>query len=291
MKSMTGYGRATAAIGDRTLTVQVSSVNRKTLDLALNLPDAWQELETAVAEQVRRVAHRGRVAVTVELTGQRNNGATDLWDEAAIAATLDRLANLATARGLKFDATPELLWSVANSLRHSSEWPEAGEVGPVVLDTVTEALRAFGAMRAQEGEALLVDFLGRLATLRHHLDAIAKRAPQVAPAYREQLLQRLRQADLEVDLSDERVLKEIALFADRSDITEELTRLRSHFDQFAALLKTDGEIGRKSEFILQEIGREVNTIGSKANDLAISKAVIELKNELERVREQIANVE
>ncbi|MCR6657394.1 MAG: YicC family protein [Opitutus sp.] len=290
MKSMTGYGRATAAIGDRTLTVQVSSVNRKTLDLALSLPDAWQELETAVAEQVRRVAQRGRVAVAVELTG-RSGGAGDSWDEAAITATLDRLAGLATARGAKFDVTPELLWSVANSLRHSTELPEANEVAPVVLETVGEALRAFGAMRAQEGEALLVDFLARLTTLRQHLDTIAKRAPQVAPAYREQLMQRLRQAGLEVDLNDERVLKEIALFADRSDITEELTRLRSHFDQFSTLLKSDGEIGRKSEFLLQEIGREVNTIGSKANDLAISKSVIELKNELERVREQIANVE
>ena len=105
------------------------------------------------------------------------------------------------------------------------------------------------------------------------------------------VVQRLREAGLELDVNDERVLKEVALFADRCDITEELTRLRSHFEQFAALLKSNGEIGRKSEFILQEIGREIHTIGSKANDLTISRAVIELKNELERIREQIANVE
>ena len=104
-------------------------------------------------------------------------------------------------------------------------------------------------------------------------------------------MQRLRQSGLELDVNDERVLREIALFADRTDVTEELTRLRSHLDQFTTLLKSDAEIGRKSEFILQEVGREVNTIGSKANDLTISKAVIELKNELERIREQIANVE
>ena len=146
-------------------------------------------------------------------------------------------------------------------------------------------------MRAREGEALLVDFLARLEILRRQVDAIATRAPAVPAAYREQFLQRLRQAELELDLNDERVLKEIALFADRCDVTEELTRLRSHFEQFAALLRSEAEIGRKSEFILQEIGREVNTIGSKANDLTISRAVIELKNELERVREQIANVE
>jgi uncharacterized protein (TIGR00255 family) len=130
-----------------------------------------------------------------------------------------------------------------------------------------------------------------LNLLRAQIDVIAARAPLVAPTYREALLQRLRQAELDLDPDDERVLKEIALFVDRSDVTEELTRLRSHLDQFAALLVSDEPIGRKAEFILQEIGREVNTIGSKANDLAISRAVIELKNELERVREQIANVE
>jgi uncharacterized protein (TIGR00255 family) len=118
-----------------------------------------------------------------------------------------------------------------------------------------------------------------------------ERAPAVAPAYRAQLLKRLREAGLELDAGDERVLREIALFADRCDVTEEITRFRSHVDQLASLLKSEDEIGRKADFILQEMGREANTIGSKANDLGISKSVIELKNELERVREQMANVE
>jgi len=160
-----------------------------------------------------------------------------------------------------------------------------------VLETLDAALRAFAAMRAKEGEALLVDFLARTETLRRHAEAISVRASQVAPAYREQLLKRLREAGLELKLDDERVLKEIALFADRCDISEEITRFRSHLDQFVTLLKSNGEIGRKADFILQEIGREVNTTGAKANDLAIAKHVIELKNELERIREQIANVE
>ena len=146
-------------------------------------------------------------------------------------------------------------------------------------------------MRAKEGEALLIDFLTRLDILKRNVAAVAERAPKVPPAYRDLLFKRLREADLELDLSDERVLKEVALFADRSDITEELTRLRSHLQQLETLLRTDGEIGRKGEFILQEIGREIHTIGSKANDLEIAKHVIELKNELERVREQMANVE
>src|ERR1019366_1441168 len=289
MKSMTGYGRGTAVLGGHTLTVQVSSVNRKTLDLAIKLPEEWESLEPAVGEQVRKVAARGRVSVVIELTGE--NGAGDLvWDEIEIGAVLDRLSDLADARGLRFQPTAELLWSIANSRRKTADLPPAEDAAPVVRAAVAEALRSFGAMRAKEGEALLIDFITRLNTLRTYVDAIVARAPQVTAGYREQLLVRLRQAGLELDVNDERVLKEIALFADRCDVTEELTRLRSHFEQFAALLKSHGEIGRKSEFILQEISREVNTIGSKANDLAISRAVIELKNELERVREQMANV-
>ncbi len=290
MKSMTGYGRGTAALGAQTLTVQVNSVNRKTLDLAIKLPAAWDSLEAAVGEAVRKVAQRGRVSVTIELTGAKA-GSEIAWDEAEIGATLDRLTDLAETRGVTFEPTPELLWSIANSQRQAVELPAAEVAAPTVLGALGEALRGFSAMRAKEGEALLIDFISRLELLRRQVEVITARAPVVPAAYREQLLQRLRQAELALDVSDERVLKEVALFADRCDVTEELTRLRSHFEQFATLLRTDGEIGRKSEFILQEIGREVNTIGSKANDLTISRAVIELKNELERIREQIANVE
>lgn len=290
MRSMTGYGRASATIAGFTLTVQVSSVNRKTLDLAIGLPADWEELEAGIGEQVRRVASRGRVNVSVELTGASKTSAVT-WDDGEVNAALDRLAALAAGRGMDFTPTPELLWSVANSQRRPTEFPAAAEAAATVRETVGEALRAFAAMRAQEGEALLIDFLARLTVIRHHVETVSARAPQVAPSYRDLLMQRLRQAGLELDVEDERVLREIALFADRSDVTEELTRLRSHLDQFGALLKSDAEIGRKGEFILQEVGREVNTIGSKANDLAIAKAVIELKNELERVREQIANVE
>ncbi len=290
MKSMTGYGRATAALGSHTLTVQVSSVNRKTLDLTAALPPEWEALEPAVGELVRKFAARGKVHADFELTGA--NGAEPVaWDEAAAAAALDRLKDFAARRSVPFTVTPELLWQVANAQRKASRLPDAEQARPVALAALEEALRAFAAMRAREGAALLQDFQARLAVLRGHVATVAARAPQVAPAYREQLLKRLREAGLELDVSDERVLREIALFADRCDVSEELTRLHSHLDQFTALLQSDGEIGRKAEFILQEIGREVHTVGSKANDLEIARAVIELKNELERVREQMANVE
>ena len=290
MKSMTGYGRGTAAIEAFSLTVQVSSVNRKTLDLTVSLPEEWESLEPAVIELVRTFASRGKVHVDIEVTGDKA-GSAAAWDEVAATEALDRLEGFAARRGVKFEPTPELLWQVTNAQRRGTALPSVEAGQKVVTATLTTALRAFAAMRAKEGEALFVDFIKRNETLHRHVDVIATRAPEVPRNYREQLMRRLREAGLELDLNDERVLREVALFADRCDVTEEITRLRSHFEQFTALLKGDGEIGRKAEFLLQEIGREVNTIGSKANDLTIARAVIELKNELERVREQMANVE
>lgn len=289
MNSMTGYGRATAALGTQTLTVQVNSVNRKGLDLTMKLPEEWQPFEPAVGDAVRKTALRGKVHVAVEVAG--NTRAEVNWDEVAIAGVLEQLGRLAAARGVAFEPTGELLWQIANAQRIGSQLPADDATGSILLKTLNEALVGFSAMRAKEGRALLADFLARLEKLKSAMEIIAVRAPQVTTVYREQLLQRLRQAGLELDVSDERVLKEVALFADRCDVTEEITRLRSHFKQLEDLFRSKGEIGRKAEFILQEIGREIHTIGSKANDLAISQQVIEFKNELERVREQIANVE
>ena len=287
---MTGYGRATAELAGFSLTAVVSSVNRKTLDLTVKMPEEWDSLEPHVGELVRKFASRGKVHVDLELTGGKT-AMQATWDEAAASEALDRVAAFAARKGVPFHPTPELLWQVANAQRRETERPAAEAAQAVVTVTLTTALRSFSAMRAKEGEALMVDFIKRSELLHRQVDVVVGRAAQVPANYREQLLKRLRDAGLDLDVNDERVLREIALFADRCDVTEEITRLRSHFEQFATLLKSDGEIGRKAEFLLQEIGREVNTIGSKANDLTIARAVIELKNELERVREQMANVE
>jgi uncharacterized protein (TIGR00255 family) len=288
MNSMTGYGRATGTLGAYNLTVQVTSVNRRTLDLSFALPDEWEALEPAVTEAVRKAVQRGKVHLAVEVTGEAGSSP---WDAKSIGETLDQLEKLAKARGVAFQVNAELLWQVASSQRTGQALPPAETASRPLLQAVQLALRELNVMRAKEGETLLIDFLRRLETLRANVETIAAKAPHVPVAYREQLLQRLRTAGLALDVGDERVLKEVALFADRCDITEELTRLRSHLSQLTELLRSDGEVGRKAEFILQEIGREVHTIGSKANDLSISQRVIEMKNELERVREQIANVE
>lgn len=288
MNSMTGFGRGTATLGSLTISVQANSVNRRGLDLSVALPDAWESLESAVTDAVRAVVSRGKVHVAIEVGG--NNGSGE-WDEAAVGEALDRLKDLAASRGVPFNPSADLLWEIANSRGEDGLLVDAPEAWTTIEEALAEALRGLGAMRAREGEALMIDFLGRLGKLHTHVEAIALRSPQLTGTYREQLMQRLRAAGLELELNDERVLKEIALFADRVDVTEEITRLRSHLSQLKDLLRSDGEVGRKAEFILQEIGREIHTIGSKANDLQISQRVIECKNELERVREQMANVE
>ena len=287
---MTGYGRASAAFAGGSLTVQVSSVNRRTLDLSVKIPGEWESLEADVGERVRKAASRGKVHVDIEYTAAKGS-ADASWNDENVGIALDRLAALADTRHIPFEPTAELLWQIASSQRKSVELPGADEARNALVPVLDEAIRAFAAMRANEGAALLTDLTARLASCRALVEVVAAKAPTVTATYRTQLMKRLREAGLELDVEDERVLREVALFADRCDVSEEITRFRSHMEQLGTLMKSGDEIGRKAEFILQEMGREANTVGSKANDLAISKSVIELKNELERIREQMANVE
>jgi len=290
MKSMTGFGRAAAVLDGKELSVQIASVNRRGIEIVVSLPDAWRELEAPIGERIRTVASRGRITVAIGVAAPPTR-AEGLPDDASVGRVLDHLAGLAARRGLPFAPDAQLLWQVVAGLRGTQTLPPAETAGPAVVSTLDQALAGFAAMRASEGAALLRDLTERVAALRQLFAGIAERAALVPGLYRDILLRRLREAKLELDPGDERVLKEIALFADRSDISEEITRARSHLDQLDALLQAEGEIGRKAEFILQELGREVNTSGSKANDLPIAKLVIEAKNELERMREQMANVE
>ena len=290
MRSMTGFGRGSAARDGWEVTVQLSSVNRKTLEVAVSLPREWQAHEPEISALVRERAARGRVQVAIDIRGgAAASGLT--WDDAAVEKTLERLTLLAARHEIAFTPTPELLFQLAQANRTESATLAADAALALIREALEPALRDFAAMRAREGHALERDLTARTTTLAAAVEILAKRSPLVVQNYRENLLQRLRNAGLELDVSDERVLREIALFADRIDISEELTRLRSHLAQFGQLAAEAEPVGRKAEFILQEIGREINTVGSKANDLEIARTVIDFKNELERIREQIQNVE
>ena len=291
MQSMTGYGRMAVQDEAYSIVAEVAAVNRKNLEIAFSGPKEWFNLERVAVELAKKRFARGRLQlqVKVERLGSKNSG--QLWDEASVIDKVDAFKKLCDRVGVECAINEDLLVNLIRLSGFESLLPEWETYEAKVTEAIEGALDGLAVMRKQEGLALAQDLVERLKLLKDIVARIEALAPEVGPAYRTVFRDRLALAGLDIDLNDERVLKEIALFVDRSDISEEITRLKSHFDQLGETLALEDAIGRKIDFILQEIFREFNTIGSKANHIAISQAVIEGKNELERLREQAQNVE
>ena len=293
MNSMTGYGRGSATHGGIRVTVELSSVNRKQADIQVNLPREVEALESRVRDEISRHLSRGRLTVRASLTASDAETARHLHVNHALARAYAREFTQ-LARELKLDAAVSLdtVLRAPGVLQAAPEATDAEDAWPALEQALAHGLKAMLRMRQREGRNLAKDLRGRITTLRTLAGRVAKRAPKVAARYREQLLERIRAAGLqELPADDERVLKEVAFFAERSDISEEITRLRSHFEQFQECVASDEPVGRMLDFLAQEMNREVNTIGSKANDSVLSRAVVSMKAELERFREQVQNVE
>lgn len=291
MKSMTGYGRARASSERLEITVEASSINKRNLEVYASLPRDWQAVERLVNEAIRERLQRGKISVIIQVKDNRAAGGL-IFDEEAVGQSLKHLRTLAESQGLSFEPGADTLLRLVSALEADQVLPPWEDYQESITEVLAEGLGALVEMRGVEGERLREDISQRLTRLDELRDAIEQAAQGTVPRYRELLLQRLKQTELELDLEDERILKEIALFADRIDTTEEITRLRSHLDQFGETMNSsESAIGRKLDFLCQEIHREINTIGSKANNLQITRHVIECKNELERIREQVQNVE
>lgn len=293
IRSMTGYGSGRALMGELQITVQMQSVNRRGLETACSMPREWQDWENDLVEQIRQCCFRGKVQVVVDAS---HSGTVQglFWDQAALDETLKRLQKVAEQLNSPWPPDSDALIRLISLHRNEGGLPQTEAAQKVLKEAFAAALADFVGMREKEGKSLLDDLLARLSVLRTQLQTIVDHSADSVERYRKLLFERLKNAGLEIDLDDERVLKEIALFADRCDITEEVTRLGSHFEQFQSVLNNANgsePLGRKLEFILQEINREFNTIGSKSNRIEISQAVIDSKNEIERIREQIQNVE
>ncbi|MDR2429799.1 MAG: YicC family protein [Puniceicoccales bacterium] len=295
IKSMTGYGRATLTLGATEMTLEASTVNRRTLELHISAPPEWTTLEHLLAPCIRAHITRGKLTLQIQPSLTANATANALlWDPDALRETLAKLSRQAAAHNLPFNPDAHLLLRLAELHRARREnLPPLDAPGTqsALKAALHTALSHLAAMRAQEGRHLETDLRARIHTLQTHTTQITTHSDGILPRHRTALFARLQQAGLDLDPADERVLKEIALFADRCDITEETTRLHSHYAQFLAILDEAQEIGRKLDFLCQEINRELNTIGSKANHLPITRLVIEGKNELERIREQVQNIE
>lgn len=290
IESMTGFGRSQATFHGLDLSVEMLAVNRRNLELSVSLPRDWQPLERDIQNILRDRIQRGKVSVYVQAGASAAESGFH-WDANGLESSLRRLGEVAYRHGIGWPPNAETLVRLAALNKVDSLLPGPELVREGLLGQVEAALAGLLAMRATEGAALAGDLLERLGCMEAALAEIRKLSAGIVPRYREQLLQRLGQAGLELDLSDDRVLREIALFADKCDTSEEQTRLESHFSQFRECLAAGSPVGRKLEFIVQEINREFNTIGSKANNIELSRHVIEAKNEIERVREQIQNIE
>jgi uncharacterized protein (TIGR00255 family) len=292
MKSMTGYGRGESAQNGFKITVEVSSVNRKQTEITVNLPRDLEVLEAQIRDEINRRVARGRVTVRLSLHAAKSSEGRLRLNLPLARAYARELRALAKSLHLQDDLTLDLLSRAPGVLQAEEQYEEAEALWPGTAQALRAALDMMLKMREREGAYLAKDLKARITRLRSGVTRVQKRAPQVAERYREQLLTRIKSAGLEaVSLAEDRLMKEVFLFADRSDISEELTRLQSHFRQFDDCLKSADPVGRTLDFLAQEINREINTLGSKANDSLISREVVNLKAELEKFREQVQNVE
>ena len=292
LRSMTGYGRGEATAKGLHVEVELNSVNRKQLEVRISLPRAWQSLESRVVELVQESISRGQVSGSVVVQVSEALREKSLKINGALAAVyLTELRKTAKALKLNDDLSASLLLSLPEVVSYSGAEQDVEFVWPVMEKGVKAAIAQLLVMRLKEGVELVRDLEARLKKLIGHLEAIRMEAPRVTERYRDALRKRLSQAGVTLDLADPVVTKDLALFADRSDISEELTRLDSHLKQTHALLKSREPVGRTLDFLSQEMFREINTIGSKANEVRITRQVIEFKTELERIREQVQNIE
>jgi uncharacterized protein (TIGR00255 family) len=288
MKSMTGYGRGECSQDGFKITVELSSVNRKQTEIAVTLPRELEMLEAQIRDTIHRHVSRGRLTVRVSLHAGANRLSARQHLNIPLAKAYAReLGRLAKHLKLPGPVTLDQLVRAPGVFQTDEQIVEEEDFSPAVSKALKQALNALVKMRQREGEHLAHDLARRIAVVRKSVASVHKQAPRVQERYRQQLVEKVKSAGLAAPgLDDERLLKEVIYFADRSDITEELTRLQSHFEQFKDGLRSTEPVGRMLDFLAQEMNREVNTIGAKANDSLISREVVTLKAELERFREQ-----
>ncbi len=292
IKSMTGQGRADLVSGGVKIAVELRAVNHRQFEARLDLPPALTALEHDVRARLHARIARGYVTCRVQLdlsAVMRRVGCRVNYELAA--ACVGRLRQAALKLGLKDDLTIGALLSIPGLVSSAEVPAKLAKLAPQVIKCLDQALKSFLAMRAAEIRALDRDILARLRIIGMIVDRVSGRVPEVAENYRQAMRARLQKAGIPLGQGDDRLLREVALFADRSDISEEVTRLRSHLKQARAHLDAVAPAGRTLDFILQEMFREINTIGSKANDADTSRLVINAKAELERIREQVQNIE
>ena len=288
---MTGYGRGEAVLHDRTITVEVRAVNNRYLDCAVKIPRLYVFAEEAIKAQVQSQVGRGKVDVFVTI---------DATAADKVAVTLTRpvadgyyaaLTQMRETYDLAEPVSLSLLSRFPDVFLVEKEQGDADVIAGDILQVLSQALTDFNAMRAREGAKLADDVRAKAGTIASLVTQVEQRSPETVAAYREKLRQRMEEVLENTQIDESRILTEAALFADKVAVDEETVRLRSHLAQLEEMLQAEGPIGRKLDFLIQEFNREANTIGSKCSDVALSRVVVDLKGEIEKIREQVQNIE
>jgi len=291
IKSMTGYGRARETVNKRDITVELRSVNNRYLDCSVKLPRAYLFAEDAIKSHVQAAVSRGKVDVFVSIDSTGADEAVVAVNEGLAAGYLNAVRQLGNTFGLCEDLSALSLSRFPDVLTVTKAEEDLESLGADICHVLDEAIRNYNAMRATEGKKLADDILGRLVTIETLTGKVEERSPKTVAEYREKLLSRMREVLESTTIDESRILTEAAIFADKVAVDEETVRLRSHLAQLRDMLQSDQPVGRKLDFLIQEVNRESNTIGSKGNDIEIARMVVELKAEVEKIREQVQNIE
>ena len=291
IKSMTGYGRARMTLNKRDITVEVRSVNNRYLDCTVKMPRMYTFAEDAMKQHVQKAISRGKVDVFISVDASAADVAKVTVNRELAAGYAAALRELSEVCGTEPHVTPEQLSRFPDVLTVTKADEDLETVSADLCAVLDEALAAYNAMRAVEGQKLAEDILGRLSTIEDYTSQVEQRSPETVKEYREKLTARMQEVLQSTTIDPQRILTEAAIYADKVAVDEETVRLRSHVAQLRTMVDSDEPMGRKMDFLIQEVNRESNTIGSKCNDVEIARVVVGLKAEVEKMREQVQNVE
>lgn len=291
LKSMTGYGRVKVENDLREITVELRSVNHRYLELNIKVPRIYGYLEEMVSKQAQAAIARGKVDIFVSVRAKEGADIRVSPNMAVIQGYVDAIRKVSETYGLSDEATALSLLRLPDAMEQSKEEADADQLKSEVSAVLDQALTEYNAMREKEGARLVEDVTYRAGLIAQSVDFVEQRSPDCVEEYRQRIAARMTEILDGTELAQQRILQEAALYADKVNVTEEIVRLRSHLAQLETMLKSPVAIGRKLDFLVQEMNRETNTIGSKANDFQIAKTVVDMKAEIEKIREQIQNLE
>ena len=291
IKSMTGFGAGDAETADFKVHIEVKAVNQRFLETNYHMPYSMNMFENQLTKKIKEYASRGKLDINIRFQDLRDKAVTVKVDKGLVAAYGQALQEISSQLELSAPVTAAQIASYPDVLKLNEENADLEAVQPVLMQAMEQALESFVAMREAEGQNIQRDLLARIDTLENFVGELEKLAPEIVAAYRQRLENLLREYLAKEDIEESRIIQEVALFTDKVNHTEETVRLRSHFDQFRQIITAGEPVGRKLDFLIQEMNREINTVASKANSAGAAQFVVDVKSEIEKIREQIQNIE